>query len=136
MTTIKVGDWIRKIGPGVYGWNEFYEVESISPRGDLISLYTTNKRMVFVYNASDHEWEILPRPVEQVEPADIDHFEYDGFRLPRSGEWFAMSKMPEMIARATFDFETDLHHIYRPIRKIRPVRSETPITDKFEEEGW
>ena len=51
--TIKVGDKIR-----AEGWNDWFEVKGI--RGDVVYLYTTNKKMLFAYTISDHEWEVLP----------------------------------------------------------------------------
>jgi len=123
MTQIKVGDMIRSIG-GM--WENWYEVKDV--RGDNVYLYASDRKMVFCYTISGHDWEIQSN--------EIDHFEYDGFRLPRKGEWFLSLDTPGLIIKTFFDFDTELHHIYRPIYKIYGLKSETPLTDKFEEEGW
>lgn len=69
---------------------------------------------------------------------DIDHFEYDGFRLPRHGEWYSegMQGYYSTIYLSHIDFTHTPYHIYRPIRKIVIPTSNIPLTDKFQDEGW
>jgi len=131
MTKIKIGSWVRVVGPGGR-WDKFFEVASID--GDLVQLYTSDKKMNFTYTIRDFEWEIKPSD-KPIDPADIDHFEYDGYRTLKRGDWYGDGKRANSILCAAQEDSSRIRHIYRPILKV-VLGSVTPLTDKFEEEGW
>lgn len=131
---IVVGDYIKK-----EGWGEWYLVKYVDESCDTLFIMVDGGEWTYSLRPL-YQWIIKER--ESIDPADIDHFEYDGFRLPKFGEWFgewycneAMNRYHFSINKSLIDFTNNPQHIYRPVRKVVPA-STTPLTDKFEEEGW
>jgi hypothetical protein len=70
---------------------------------------------------------------------EIDHFVYDGKRLPKSGEYYGyFGVMGEYsidfrIHEAIIDFENYPQHIYLPVYKEVTKMS---LADRFDEWNW
>jgi hypothetical protein len=62
----------------------------------------------------------------------IDHFVYDGFRLPKCGEYYGyMRDLNYEIFESIIDFENSPQHIYKPVFK-----DEEPDEIGFDEWNW
>jgi len=109
---INVGDMVMK-----EGWDRWYRVKRIE--GESLFLIaddgTILKYMLFPPTiAKGYQWIVKP----MVETPRIDHFEYDGFRVPTFGDWIGEYQNPSkeyLILRFIYAFTVIKYPIYRPV---------------------